>query len=84
MKPSANQTEHIYHPLNQSKTKNAYSFQKSDRFHLAKRFSFIDLASRPTNFMIYQTLRLENLPPLVLEIAVALNDSILLTLADIR
>lgn len=84
MKPSAKHTEHIYHPLNQSKTKNAYSFQKSDRFHLTKRFSFIDLASRLINFMIYQTLRLGNLPPSVLGIVVALKDLILLALADIR
>lgn len=30
--------EHILHPLNLSRSKNTYTFQKSERFHMEKRF----------------------------------------------
>jgi len=33
-KPNKKKIEHIIHPLNTSKTKNTYSFQKSERFQV--------------------------------------------------
>lgn len=37
-KGNTKKIEHILHPLNLSRSKNSYTFQKSERFHLEKRF----------------------------------------------
>jgi hypothetical protein len=50
MNKSNKKITHIYHPLNQSKSKLAYSFQKSDRFNLAKRLKSIIFSYSPNKF----------------------------------